>query len=237
VKQALESVWKYNWAADVGPQLAAHPALRSFALPGDAGLFIVTWPKSAYLERSINYRNEVWTGIEYQVAANLIRERQVEQGLAICRGIHERYGPARRNPYNEVECGDHYARALASWGVFTALCGFEYHGPEGHVGFAPRITPEDFKIAFTGAEGWGAFTQQREGNVQREKLELAWGKLAVKTLAFEAIGDLQPTQVAVMLNGETVAAALRVEHPRLHVTLPARKTITAGQVVEVTLSQ
>jgi hypothetical protein len=236
VKQALASVWKYNWAPDVAPQLAVHPALRSFALPGDAGLFLLTWPKSAYLETSIPYRNEVWTGIEYQVAAHMIWEGLTEEGLAICRAIHERYLPSRRNPYNEVECGDHYARGLASWGVFTALCGFEYHGPMGHIGFAPRITPEDFKAAFTAAEGWGTFTQKRERNVQREKLEVAWGKLAVKTLAFEAIGDLQPTQVVVTLDGVKVEAALRVENRRLLATLPARKTIMAGQMIEVTLS-
>jgi non-lysosomal glucosylceramidase len=236
VKQALASVWKYNWAPDVAPQLAAHPALRSFALPGDGGLFIVTWPKSSYLKASILYKNEVWTGIEYQVAAHMIWEGQVEQGLAICRAIHERYRPARRNPYNEVECGDHYARGLASWGVFTALCGFEYHGPRGHIGFAPRITPEDFKAAFTGAEGWGAFTQKQEGNVQREKLEVIWGRVAVKTLAFEAIGDLRPTRVAVTLNGESVAAALRVEERRLLIVLNAHRTIAASQVLEVKLS-
>ena len=236
VKQALESVWNYNWAPDVAPQLAAHRALRNFALPGDAGLFVVTWPKSAYLEASIFYKNEVWTGIEYQVAAHMIWEGRTKQGLAMCRAIHERYQPARRNPYNEVECGDHYARGLASWGVLTALCGFEYHGPKGQIGFAPRITPENFKAAFTGAEGWGAFTQKREGDVQRERLELAWGTLAVKTLTFEAIGDLSPTRVAVTLNGEKVAAALRVENRRRHVALPASKKITAGQVIEVTLS-
>ncbi len=236
VKRALASVWKYNWAPDVAPQLGAHPALRSFALPGDAGLFIVTWPKSAYLEGSIVYRNEVWTGIEYQVAAHMIWEGLTEQGLAICRAIHERYWPARRNPYNEVECGDHYARGLASWGVFTALCGFEYHGPKGHIGFAPRITPEDFKAAFTAAEGWGAFTQKREGNVQRERLEVKWGRLAVKTLAFEAVGDLRPTRVAVSLNGESLEAALQVEKHRLLINLHGRRTITAGQVVEVTLT-
>ena len=79
----------------------------------------------------------------------------VQEGLAITAQIHDRYHASRRNPWNEVECGDHYARAMASYGVFLAACGFEYHGPKGHLGFAPRLTPEDFRAAFTTAGGLG----------------------------------------------------------------------------------
>ena len=161
VKQALHSIWKYNWAPDVGPYNEAHPPERWFALPGEAGLFTCTWPKSPYLKEGVRYREEVWTGIEYQVAGHMVWEGMVTEALAICRGVHERYHPAKHNPFNEIECGDHYARAMASWGVFTALAGFEYHGPKGHIGFAPHITPENFRAAFTAAEGWGSFAQTR----------------------------------------------------------------------------
>ena len=61
VKSALESVWKYNWAPDIGPQNAAHPPERWFVAPGEPGLFICTWPKSLHMEgRSVRYRDEVW---------------------------------------------------------------------------------------------------------------------------------------------------------------------------------
>ena len=90
----------------------------------------------------------------------------VQEGLAITRAIHDRYHASRRNPWNEVECGDHYARAMASYGVFLAACGYEYHGPKGHLAFAPRLTPEDFRAAFTTAEGWGTFSQKRDGGTR-----------------------------------------------------------------------
>jgi uncharacterized protein (DUF608 family) len=120
VKQALRSIWKYNWAPDIGPYNEAHPPERWFALAGEPGLFTCTWPKSPYLKEGVRYREEVWTGIEYQVAGHMVWENMVTEALAICRGVHDRYQPAKHNPFNEIECGDHYARALASWG-FTRL--------------------------------------------------------------------------------------------------------------------
>ena len=67
----------------------------------------------------------------------MIWEGMVTEGLAVTRAVHDRYHPSRRNPWNEVECGDHYARSMASYGVFLAACGFEYHGPKGHLGLRP----------------------------------------------------------------------------------------------------
>ena len=74
---------------------------------------------------------------------------------------------------------------MASYGVFLAACGFEYHGPKGHLGFAPRVAPSDFRAPFTAAEGWGTFSQTRQEKGQHERIEIKWGKLRLKTLAFE----------------------------------------------------
>ena len=144
VKQALRSVWKYDWAPDVGPHNGPIRRSDGSPCPGEAGLFTCTWPKSAYLKEGVRYREEVWTGIEYQVAGHMVWEDMVTEALAICRGVEDRYHPAKHNPFNEIECGDHYARAMASWGVYTALAGFEYHGPKGHIGFAPAHHAGEF---------------------------------------------------------------------------------------------
>lgn len=234
VKQALESIWKYNWTPDVGPHNAAHKPERWFAYPGDAGLFTCTWPKSAHLDEGVRYRNEVWTGIEYQVAGHMIWEGMVEQGLAIVRGIHDRYRPLRHNPFNEVECGDHYARALASWGVYTALCGYEYHGPKGHLGFAPRLTPEDFRAAFTAAEGWGTFSQSRSGRSQRERIELRWGSLRLKSLAFAAPPAVDRGTVSVRVGGRELEDVYVQSHgDRLVLHLEEEVVLNAGDALEV----
>ncbi len=237
VKKALQSVWKYNWTPDIGPYNEAYKPERWFARPGEAGLFTCTWPKSPYLAAGVRYKNEVWTGIEYQVAGNMVWEGMVDEALAICRGIHERYHPARHNPFNEVECGDHYARAMASWGVYTALAGYEYHGPKGHLGFAPRLMPENFRAAFTAAEGWGMFAQKRDSKTQREQIELRWGRLGLKSLAFAVPDTFRSVKVSVTAAGKPVKNDYALKDGRLVINLKKKLVLFENQTLEITIQR
>ena len=92
----------------------------------------------------------------------MLQEGLTQEGLTLVRGIHDRYDGVKRNPWNEIECGDHYARAMAAWGCLLGVSGYVYDGPAGTIGFAPRMTPDDFKCFFTAAEGWGSLVQRRE---------------------------------------------------------------------------
>ncbi|MHC4890740.1 MAG: GH116 family glycosyl hydrolase [Planctomycetota bacterium] len=232
-KKALQSVWKYNWSPDIGPYNTTHKPERWFARSGEPGLFTCTWPKSPYLAAGVRYKNEVWTGIEYQVAGHMVYEGMVNEALAICWGIHERYHPAKHNPFNEVECGDHYARAMASWGVYTALAGYEYDGPKGHLGFAPRLMPEDFRAAFTAAEGWGTFAQERDGLIQSERIELRWGRLGLRSLAFTVPEDFRSVKVFVMTGTEPIKNDYMLKGGRLDITLKKKLILTENQVLRV----
>ncbi|MFO7975917.1 MAG: GH116 family glycosyl hydrolase [Candidatus Hydrogenedentota bacterium] len=236
VRSALQAVWKYNWAPDITPYNEEHAPFRWFISPGQAGLFTCTWPHSEYLPEGTVYKNEVWTGIEYQVAGHLAAEGFVEEALVICRAVHDRYHPNLKNPYNEVECGDHYARALASWGVYLALAGFDYDGPMGHVGFAPKITPEAFKAGFTWAEGWGTFEQSRAGGVQTERIALKWGRLRAKTFSFALPEGKNTASVTVTAAGKPVEAACEVQNGRVTVTLVKDATIQQGEAFEITIA-
>ncbi|HPC95999.1 MAG TPA: GH116 family glycosyl hydrolase [Sedimentisphaerales bacterium] len=235
VKEALRSIWKYNWAPDVGPYNAAYPPDRWFARPGEAGLFTCTWPKSEYMAEGVLYRNEVWTGIEYQVAGHMVWEGMVDEALAICRAVHDRYHPAKHNPFNEVECGDHYARAMASWGVFTALCGFEYHGPKGCIRFAPRMSPEDFRAAFTGAEGWGLFVQNRSNAAQRERIELRWGLLNLKSVAFCVPPEWKNVDIEIRCEGKTLRCTHSLDAGELRIELAEPVRLSAGQALDIAI--
>ena len=131
------------------------------------------------------YFNECMTGFEWQAAAHMIWEGLdqpdlLQHGLAVTRAIHDRYNAALRNPYNEIECCDHYSRAMASYGVFQAVCGFDCHGPQGHLEFAPRLGRDDFRAAFTSAEGWGTITQTRD-----ELMQSNCGASQTRSVAFE----------------------------------------------------
>ena len=235
VKKALESVWKYNWTPDVGPYNAAHKPERWFARPGEPGLFTCTWPKSPFMDVGVRYKSEIWTGIEYQVAGGMVWEGMLDEALAICDGIQSRYHPSKHNPYNEVECGDHYARAMASWGVYTALMGYEHHGPKGHIGFAPRLTPENFRAAFTAAEGWGTFAQQRDGAAQHEKIRVRWGRLNVKSLAFAVPKDFYTVSAFVTLDGKEIPSDRTLRNGRLEITLKEKLLVSEDQTLSVTI--
>ncbi|MFI5385930.1 MAG: GH116 family glycosyl hydrolase [Fimbriimonadales bacterium] len=228
--KGLQSVWKYNWAPDVAGQNKRWPPQRPFAVPGEAGLFTCTWPIGGREKEPVPYRDEVWTGIEYQVAGHMIWEGMVEEGLSICKGVHERYHPAKRNPYNEVECSDHYSRAMASWGVFTALSGFSYHGPAGRIGFAPRVSPEDFRTAFTAAEGWGTFSQKIEAGIQSVKLDVKWGRLRLTEIS---ISSTVQGPVSVSLGGRPVKAGVERRDGVVIANLLSPLSLGPGGALEV----
>ncbi|MCP4270520.1 MAG: hypothetical protein GY781_00935 [Gammaproteobacteria bacterium] len=194
VRKALSSLWDYNFCPDMGALRdsikAASAKGRTYALAGEAGLVMCTWPKGGRKDDwekywQYGYFNECMTGFEYQAAGHMVWESDEQpdlltKGLAITRSIHDRYHGSKRNPFNEIECSDHYARAMASYGVYLAAAGFENDGPEGHLGFKPRMTEKgNFKSAFTCAEGWGSFEQK--GN--KITLNLHYGKLSLLTLS------------------------------------------------------
>jgi len=235
VLAALQSIWRYNWAPDIGPQNEAHTPERWFARPGEAGLFTCTWPHSPHLAKGVRYKNEVWTGIEYQVAGNMAWEGMLTEALAICRGVHQRYHPAKHNPWNEVECGDHYARGMASYGVFLGLCGFEYDGPRGHLGFAPRMTSDDFRAAFTAAAGWGTLSQTRAAGRQLQRIEQCWGRLTLQTLACEVPDEQTIQSVQVTSQDGPIAAEFQQTDRRVEVRLPAPLILNKGDWLQVTL--
>ncbi|MGH2644445.1 MAG: hypothetical protein ACRDE2_10890, partial [Chitinophagaceae bacterium] len=160
------------------------------------------------ITRQVGYFNECMTGFEHQVASHMIAEGMVEEGLVISRTIHDRYNAAKRNPYNEIECSDHYARAMASYGSFITICGFTYHGPKGHIGFAPKLHPENFKAAFTVAKGWGTYSQQRSENKMNATLKVCYGNLTLNKVFLELNDQHRADNVTVTLNGKIVNAEI-----------------------------
>jgi uncharacterized protein (DUF608 family) len=179
MRQALASIYRYNFKKN----FYDHPnTQRIYALNDEKGLLLCSWPKGGRPKLPFVYSDEVWSGIEFQVAAHMIYEGLLEEGLAIVKGITERYDGCRRNPWNEVECGNHYARALASWSVLLALSGFEFSAPEQRLAFAPRVQPDEFKTFFVAGSAWGVFHQSRKGVTQTFRLEVIQGKLPLRIL-------------------------------------------------------
>lgn len=239
---ALKALWRYNFTPDVGPYRAVYTAGRWYAMPGEGGLLMCSFPREGWdyaqakgkgADWAAGYFNECMNGFEYQAAWHMIAEGLVQEGLAVTRMVHDRYHPSRRNPWNEVECGDHYARSMASYGVFLAACGYGYDGPQGRLAFAPRLTPEDFRCAFTTATGWGTFAQRLAAGRASATLTLRWGHLRLRRLVLGSWPGNAPAEIRVTLEGQPVAVTARQDHAGLELQFEAALTIGTGATLLV----
>jgi uncharacterized protein (DUF608 family) len=147
------AVHRHNFLSDLSRH--ANPQRCSFAFNHDAGLLLCTWPRGGALTLPFTYSKEVWTGIEYQVAAHLISLGRVVEGLVIVRGCRDRYNGETRNPFDEYECGHWYARAMSSYSLLQALTGARYDATEKKLHLAPRIAG-DFRSFLAVDGGYGA---------------------------------------------------------------------------------
>jgi uncharacterized protein (DUF608 family) len=152
VKSHLAAVHRYNLKPDLSKH--ANPQRPTFAMGDDGGLLLCSWPRGGALSLPFVYSNEVWTGIEYQVASHMMFEGLVEEGLEIVRVCRDRYDGRIRNPFNEYECGHWYARALASYGLIQGLTGVRYDAVDKTLYIDSRIG-NDFRSFLSTATGFG----------------------------------------------------------------------------------
>jgi hypothetical protein len=101
-----------------------------------------------------------------------------------------------------VECGDHYARAMASHGVFLAAWWLCITGPRTP-GLRAATPPDDFR-AVHGGRRMGTFAQKREDRTFRATVELKWGRLRLRTLALTGPG----TRVEATIAGRKIPAEI-----------------------------
>ena len=189
-QSALESIFKYSFLKDIGSwqKNAKVKPRRFFSLPGEAGTTMCSFPKGSSQTGTAKegviggYFSEAWTGQEHAVAALMIDRGMIKEGLAIIKAVHDRYGADKRNPYNEVEYGNHYTRAMSGYAPFVSATGFKYHALKQMIGFEPKMNADNFKSAFISGEAWGSYSQKIEGDELNAKIENKFGKLSVKTI-------------------------------------------------------
>lgn len=238
---ALKSLWKYNFLTDVGPYLQTHHGGRPYALPGEGGMLMNTNPKNEDLPYGVKdawqvtYFHECMSGFEHQVAAHMMAEGMVDEALLLTKTIHERYHAVKRNPFNEVECSDHYARAMASYGTFITACGFEYHGPKGFIRFAPKVNSTDFSAAFTAAEGWGNYSQKKVNSKWSYQLGLKSGKLTLNKIRIQT--DLKKVKnSSINSNGEKINGLVKQDGSNIVIEFLKPVIISENQTLEIYLT-
>ncbi|WP_058186387.1 GH116 family glycosyl-hydrolase [Terracidiphilus gabretensis] len=179
VRSALQSVYRNNFMHTFWTHANTQ---RIYAINDENGLVLCSWPDGGRPALPFVYSDEVWTGVEYQVAADLIYRGLLEEGLAVAKAVSDRYDGVRRNPWNQIEWGNHYSRAMASYAVLLALSGFRYSAIEQSLTFTPRINQESFRCFFAAGSGWGTYTQSVKGSVQEIHLEVLHGEIPLRQI-------------------------------------------------------
>jgi hypothetical protein len=167
-------VHKYNLKNDLTEH--ANPQRPSYALGKEGGLLLCTWPKGGKLSLPFVYSDEVWTGIEYQVASHLMLMGKVTEGLEIVRLCRDRYDGRVRNPFNEYECGHWYARAMSSYGMLEGLTGVRYDAVDKTLYIDSKIG--DFTSFLSTATGFGNVTLK----AGKASLHVAYGKIEINKI-------------------------------------------------------
>ena len=152
VASHLRAVFRHNLKHDLSD--FPNPRRPTYACGAEGGLVLCTWPKGGELSLPFVYSNEVWTGIEYQVASHLMRLGAVGEGLEIVRVCRDRYDGRVRNPFNEYECGHWYARAMASYALLFGLSGARYDAVDKVLYLEPSIKG-DFRCFFAAQSSYG----------------------------------------------------------------------------------
>lgn len=232
VKTALQSIIKYNWLEKM-EGFKQDP--RVYAGPDDSGLLNCSWPKGGRPAVPILYCDEVWTGIEYQVAGHLMYEGLVDKSIEVVTKVRQRSdGRLRKgthpsgvgNPWDEIECGDHYARAMSSYSLLLSAQGQNYDGPRQSLGFHPVLGANAHASFFSTAQGWGSFEQKTEGNTQTASLFLCYGQLPLRHLAFTLPQEAK--EVSVSCAGDCVATTWKSDSGRITIDFSQPVTLSAG---------
>jgi hypothetical protein len=201
VRRTLESILKHNFRES----LEGHfNCMRTFALGGEAALLMASYPRT----RPANpfpYFTEVMTGFEYTAAIGMLYEGMVEEGLRCVRVIRERYDGRKRNPFDEAECGHHYARAMASWGCLLALSGFHYSAVTKTLTFAARPGTHFWSNGYA----WGTCGLAAQDGGMRVRFQVHTGELRLARFVLRDLGESRLEPERSIRAGEEVLLSIR----------------------------
>ena len=200
IQTTLQSIMKYNLQEGFSDHFNC---MRSFVLGDESALLMASYPQGRP-KNPFSYFSEVMTGFEYTAAVGMIYEGQVENGLRCIRNVRERYDGRKRSPFDEAECGHHYARAMASWAAVLALSGFHYSGVEKSITFAPQ----NGNFFWSNGNAWGTCSIQGEGKSYRAELTVRHGELDIRIFRLAGLGQKKLGQINKIKAGEKFTVSL-----------------------------
>lgn len=207
---AVNAVFEHNFVNRLGD--IANPC-RVFGMEDESGTMICSWPKG--VSRPViplPYSQETMHGFEYAFGCQLMMIGEVDKGLRVFEAVRDRYQGHNRNPWNEIECGSHYARSMASFAAIPVLSGFTFDASKSQMGFAPKHTQDEAFCSFwSNGTAWGQVKITNEKSI----VSVLGGKLTIKELSindakFDAAdlrkmsGEKQGGDALVLTTGDTL---------------------------------
>jgi len=206
LRRAVDSIWKNNYSPEVGLHNATAPR---------GGL---DGPTMNNLQAG-----GVWSGIEFAFASFLMDHGRYSDGVRLVEAVHRRYLRAG-SPWNHVECGSHYTRAMSSWTTLLAATGFKPDMPAQTLTITPTVLV-DFHAPWAMASGFGQIS--RKGNSLT--VECQSGSLSFKKLTVN-VGGNHPT---VRLAGRKMETKATRDGGVVTLEFAQAVTLQAGQICAV----
>jgi non-lysosomal glucosylceramidase len=230
IRETLQSLYRYNYKRS----LVDHANVeRTFALNDEAAMVICDYATAARPHIPFPYYAEVMTGFEHSAAALMIFSGMVDEGIECIHNIRSRYDGEKRNPWDEAECGHHYARAMASWTSLVALSGFSYDGVQAAIVAVPRQPHAEFHCFWASGTGWGTFSYVRgKAGSTRFTLNVISGTLPCRSCQITSSGKASTAR----LHGKSLTHALDKQADRCTLRFSELVPLKEGDalVIEVT---
>lgn len=226
IGKTLASIHRYN----AKTTLVDHDNVaRTYALNDETAVVICDYAKAQRPRIPFPYYSEVWTGLEYTLAALMIRWGMADEGIDCVRNTRLRYDGEKRNPWDEAECGHHYARAMSSWSTVIALSGFAFDGAKASLVAVPRLPHARFNCFWATATGWGTFSYRNQPAQTHFTLKVIEGYLACRSIEISATGD----RAAIRSGSAVLAGAVERRTATAVVSLHDQLNLASGETLQI----
>ena len=224
IQKALASLYRYNYKRS----MADHDTVqRTFALNDESAMVICDYGKAQRPKVPFPYFAEVMTGFEYSAAVLMLYHGMAKEGVECIDNIRARYDGEKRNPWDEAECGHHYARAMAAWSGVLALSGFQYDGRSAAVEALPRVNVPNFRCFWSTGTGWGEFFVTASGL----RIQVLKGQLPCRSASFHGGGG----RSSATLRGQAIQHRATVRNGVARIDFSEPLTIGEGAELRLDL--
>ena len=203
VRRTLRSILRYNYRTEFHSHFNH---LRSFALGDEQALIYASYPRGGEPSWSLRRKSEIWNGSEYTAAVGMLYAGQVEDGLRVIEAIRSRYDGRKRNPFAEIECGEHYVRSMAAWSALLALTGFAYSRLTGTLAF--NAAPRRVDWVWSNGTAWGRCRQTPFAGAAEATVTVGGGELELRELVLRGFGSTSLPRRRVLAAGDSLTVTV-----------------------------